>query len=286
MKSRSIFIIKTIVSIILVVFLGTLGLDAADHRGNLSESMLGKFISGDDSGNICPAGMVLVDNGERGFCIDRYEVSPGGKCLYNEPKNKMESQANIDMPGCMPVSEAGSVPWIKITQNQAVRACAKAGKRLPSNSEWQAAVMGTPDKGSSWGAEDCHVNGNWPESPGRSGSGEKCASYVGAFDMIGNVWEWVTETVADGRREGIELPESGYVGEINEDAIPTISTTSPTDIYYGDRLWIKKEGTRGVARGGYWNNGADAGEYSFYIVTPPSEAGSGIGFRCVKSLNK
>ncbi len=49
-----------------------------------------------------------------------------------------------------------------------------------------------------------------------------------------------------------------------------------------DYLWIKKKGVRGIARGGYWANGAEAGVYAMYLVSPTSFAGDGIGFRCVK----
>ena len=45
------------------------------------------------------------------------------------------------------VSLAGVTPSARITWFQAQAACANAGKRLPTNAEWQVAVAGTPDPG-------------------------------------------------------------------------------------------------------------------------------------------
>jgi formylglycine-generating enzyme required for sulfatase activity len=233
--------------------------------------------------SLCPDNMVFVPGSKGGFCIDKYEDSAGPKCPSADPASDQESGSNIDAPDCQAVSAAGAIPWRNLTQIQAVDLCAKAGKRLPTSEEWFAATLGTPDKNSGWGSDDCQVNNNWSQQPGPTGSGKNCVSYVGAYDMIGNVWEWVNGTTNNGVYDNIKLPDNGYVQSVSPDGLPlTTDPDNPADAYKDDYSWIKFEGVRGIARGGYWANGADAGQYSFYAVTEPNVSAIGVGFRCVK----
>ena len=147
--------------------------------------------------------------------------------------------------------------------------------------------MGTVDKDSNWEEKDCQVDNNWPNQPGLTGSGENCISSFGVYDTIGNVWEWVDETVVNGKYNNTDLPKEGYITELDSNSIPTNSQINNGDENYNnDYMWIKTTGVRAMARGGYWNNQKKAGKYSFYLVPPPSFAGDGVGFRCVKSVNK
>jgi len=101
--------------------------------------------------------------------------------------------------------------------------------------------------------------------------------------MIGNVWEWSEETLEDGKFSGVEVPKSGYIKAFSDMSIPSETQIDKGDPNYNnDYFWMKKTGVRGVARGGYWNNQKEAGIYSTYMVVPPSFAGVGVGFRCVK----
>src|SRR5439155_21115990 len=75
---------------------------------------------------------------------------------------------------------------------QAVAACRNAGRRLLSNVEWQAAALGTPDPGAAPGSEDCNTKSAGTDL---TGARAQCVSNVGAFDLVGNVWEWVAEWV-------------------------------------------------------------------------------------------
>ena len=56
------------------------------------------------------------------------------------------------------VSLPGVPPSANLTWFQAQAACENARKRLPSNAEWQAAVIGTPDPGPDNGTTDCNTN--------------------------------------------------------------------------------------------------------------------------------
>lgn len=233
--------------------------------------------------SLCPDNMVFVPGSMGGFCIDKYEDSAGAKCPMANPSSDVDSQANIDDVNCQAVTTAGAIPWRNLTQIQAVNLCAKAGKRLPTSEEWFAASLGTPDISSGWGADDCQVNNNWSQQPGFTGSGKNCVSYAGAYDMVGNVWEWVKGEIVDGVYGKMKMPDNGYVQAVNPDGLPTqTDADNPGKLYGNDYLWIKHEGERGIARGGYWANGDQAGQYSFYAVTEPNISAVGVGFRCVK----
>lgn len=267
------FFSRQFLIIAISVIVTSVGIKAADEITNGSSQA---------GGNMCPDDMVPVLSAKGNFCIDKFEASVGEKCANMNPQSELESKANLDKNSCAPVSSAGQNPWRFISQNQASLACARAGKRLPTNQEWQQAALGTADASDSWTAEDCHVANNWSAQPGVTGSGNKCLSSAGAYDMIGNLWEWTDGTVYEGQFNEKTLPESGYVSAVSQDALPSETSSEANESYYQDYLYLKKTGTRAIARGGYWNNKAEAGVYAAYIVSLPSYAEAGIGFRCVK----
>jgi formylglycine-generating enzyme required for sulfatase activity len=227
--------------------------------------------------------MVYVTFNKGNFCIDKYENSLSDQCQFINPTDTSQSQTNIGDKACQSLSVGGGTPWINITQEQAMLACTKAGKRLPTNAEWQAAALGTPDKSTDWNQDDCQVDKNWSAQPGATGSGKNCLSFVGAYDMIGNVWEWVDGTIDNNTFAGRQLPPEGYIQSMNmNDDLPAETASTSNSTLYNDYFWVKDSKTRGLIRGGYWANKADAGQYSAYAVFLPSDYGTTIGFRCVK----
>ncbi len=98
--------------------------------------------------------------------------------------------------GCTDVfamSLLGETPSAFITWFQAQQACKNSGKRLPLNAEWQAAVAGTPDPRPDNGTTDCNTASTFAVAP--TGSRSSCVSVDGAFDMVGNLLEWVADWV-------------------------------------------------------------------------------------------
>ena len=275
-------IFKSLIISVIALFLLTIGIDAADHYDNFSQSMIGKIVGNKPAGP-CPTDMIFIPTDKGGFCIDAYEASPGKDCPNQEVIDQLQSRDNVNAQTCAAQSATGKKPWRFISQTQAMTACAKAGKRLPSNEEWYLASLGTPDLEKQWSVDDCHVSNNWSEQPGLTGSGKNCVSASGAFDMVGNVWEWVKGEINDGVYEGKTLPESGNIMSVDVNGVSVETNQDKPDANFNsDYFWVKNSGLRGMARGGYWDNGAGAGVYAMYLVSPPSFAGNGVGFRCAK----
>jgi formylglycine-generating enzyme required for sulfatase activity len=90
------------------------------------------------------------------------------------------------------VSLPSAIPSGRITWFQAQEACANAGKRLPTNAEWQVGANGTPDPGPDNGTTDCN---SATGSVSLTGARSSCVSARGAFDMVGNLAEWVADWV-------------------------------------------------------------------------------------------
>lgn len=161
------------------------------------------------------------------------------------------------------VSVPGVVPSAHLTWFQAQIACENAGKRLPSNAEWQGAVVGTPDSGPDNGTTDCNTDSAGAPTP--TGSRASCVSARGAFDMVGNLAEWVADWV----------PRSTACGTWSAGASPT-----------GDHQCVGGAATTGepgaLLRGSFYNADTGAGPLAIDSRAAPSAASGSLGFRCAR----
>jgi formylglycine-generating enzyme required for sulfatase activity len=93
----------------------------------------------------------------------------------------------------------GSHPVVWVSMEDAKAYASWAGKRLPTEAEWQKAAQGTDGRTWPWGnfydsskanmdSDDTKAVGTYPDG----------ASPFGCLDMAGNVWEWTDSRESDG----------------------------------------------------------------------------------------
>jgi formylglycine-generating enzyme required for sulfatase activity/serine/threonine protein kinase len=256
----------------------------------------GKFFMGsddkDDAKDERPAHQVTLSP----YCIDVTEVtvaqykqcSDRGECKRGPRENEWP---NIDAhdkkiydPLCNIRDPEGKAnhPINCLDWDLANEFCHAAGKRLPTEAEWEFATRGSdgrkypwgddaPTKGGrlnacgkecvAWGKKNqADVDPMYPADDGFPntapvGSFPKGASPFGLQDVVGNVWEWVGD----------------YYGPYaaGKDVDPKGPAT----------------GTDRVIRGGAWN-GSDPTwvKPTFRFKSDPSLRSHGIGMRCAKDL--
>lgn len=182
----------------------------------------------------------------------------------------IEDYVNAGCPktgnGCMDVyavSISGVKPSQFINWFQASAVARNSGKRLPTNAEWQAAALGTPD------TADCNFSSS---GPALTGALTKCVSNVGAFDMVGNLWEWVADWV----------PLSTVPGETHC-AAALFSGTGDDNCLVGAST---SEGPGALIRGGAFNSGTKAGVFAVFGGVTPDYSNNAdppvIGFRAAR----
>jgi formylglycine-generating enzyme required for sulfatase activity len=152
-------------------------------------------------------------------------------------------------------------------------ACSRAGKRLPKSDEWYTFAVGTPDD-----ETKCNIN---TSTVAKTGSQKQCMAATGVFDAIGNAWEWTQDDVINGQYQGRTLPDAGYVTQVDAHGVATLTSVSPSELFYKDYFWSAKEGAFGILRGGFYGSKDDAGVYAVQAQTVPTLSGTAIGFRCV-----
>lgn len=129
-----------------------------------------------------------------GFYIDKYEVT-------NEQYKKFVDATGYKTPqhweGKNFPSGKGKHPVVWVTWEDANAYAKWAGKRLPTEAEWEKAARGTDGRFFPWGNKfERRVSNTDETGKGETtavGSYKKGVSPYGCFDMAGNVWEWTSD---------------------------------------------------------------------------------------------
>jgi len=222
-----------------------------------------------------------------GYWIDKTEVTNAMYAAFlNERGNQSEGGSTWLDAGdedvrigqvngtWQPDSGYADHPVVEVSWYGAAAYCEWAGRRLPTEAEWEKASRGTEGQIYPWGnyeitgdlANYCDTNceyDDWKDSTENDGYTETApvgsypsgASPYGALDMAGNVWEWVADW---------------YGGEYYD----TSTASNPTG---------PATGTYRVLRGGSWYHPPSLLRSAYRLRSVPDDAWNLNGFRCARS---
>jgi formylglycine-generating enzyme required for sulfatase activity len=199
-----------------------------------------------------PAHTVLVE----AFKIDKFEVTNEQfEMLVKETGYVSDAEkAGDSMTWRTFAKDRPRHPVVKVSWNDAVAYCKWAGKRLPTEAEWEKAARGTDGRIYPWGHEWDATKANTKEGEYRGttavGSFPDGASPYGVMDMAGNVAEWTADWYK---------------------AYPGSDFASP---YFGEKYR--------VIRGGGWFSDKESVRTTERSASSVTLANDDVGFRCVK----
>jgi formylglycine-generating enzyme required for sulfatase activity len=209
-------------------------------EGSMVSIPAGEFTMGSQDGDADerPAHKVQVN----AFSMDVYEVtvrqyaeflraegfnSPLDWKTMNQPTHQKYPVANVD--------------WA-----DAAAYCKWAGKRLPTEAEWEKAARGTDGRLYPWGNDPpTPLHANYGKTGSHNyealapvGTFENGKSPYGIYDMAGNVWEWVsdwydTDYYKNSPQQNPEGPPTGGFKVIRGGAW----NTSARNLRSSDRYW-------------------------------------------------
>ena len=187
------------------------------------------------------------------FWIDKTEVS-------NAMYEKCVADGVCQSTGNSGADFTGSnQPVVGVSWHDASAYCEWAGRRLPSEAEWEKAARGMDGRIYPWGNESPDSSLlNYSYDVGRPtevGNYPVGASPYGALDMAGNVWEWVGDRY-----------DSDYYSQS-----PERNPTGP------------ESGSTRVLRGGSWGASQDFVRSAYRGGNTPDNRNNSIGFRCALS---
>jgi formylglycine-generating enzyme required for sulfatase activity len=217
----------------------------------------GKFQMGDDEWS--PKREVYVD----AFYMDKYEVSLS---LYAAFLNATDSKLKPEYWSDINLATQGTLPVVGVNWHEAEAYCRWAGKRLPTEAEWEKAARGTDGRLYPWGENEPIASlANFGKDSSKPfveslepvTSHESGKSPWGIYNLAGNAAEWVADWYDEGFTKG--------------------AVWNPTGPAAGDGK---------VLRGGSWSDASNALGTARRFHVNPDDRADDRGFRCVQDLPK
>jgi len=264
---------------------------AGPMSGEMVYVPAGNFTMGSTTGNSNeqPVHTVFIDV----FWIDKYEVTnaefkrfmdAGGyttQAFWSPAGWSQRQSSGWTQPEFWATGENHSGPaWpgfpvVGVSWYEAEAYANFVGKRLPTEAEWEKAARGADERTYPWGSSidggranywasgDPYDNNSTPVGfyDGRSHPAPlfqtaDSPSPCGAYDMAGNVFEWVKDWY-----------QSDYYS-----VSPSSNPPGPVS------------GASRVLRGGAWNYGPSYLRSAYRGYAPPGSRNCGYGFRCARTL--
>jgi len=228
----------------------------------------GEFLMGSEaSDDEKPVQRIYLDT----YYIDKYEVTNLQFCVFLNERGNQEKDGvlwlNIDSSSCLieyqngqyqPKSGYEHHPVIYVNWYGARAYVEWAGKRLPTEAEWEKSARGgLAGKTYPWGEGIDSQKANCDYTVGETTLvGDYPPNGYGLFDMAGNVWEWCFD---------------GY----DENYYATSSSRNPQGS--ADSPWR-------VRRGGDWMDSLTSARCANRGYAVPWHRDDNLGFRCVQSV--
>jgi sulfatase modifying factor 1 len=201
------------------------------------------------------------------FYMDIYEVTNAKYKAFCDATSRAypDDYGFIGMPNYFTNIDYVNYPVVMVSWDDARAYAAWAGKRLPTEAEWERAAKGNADNRQwPWGDTWVAANANTSDNPADGypytspvGSYPNGVSPAGCYDMSGNVWEWCEDDWHD-----------NYIG-------------APTD----GGAWVDNpSGSFRAGRDGSWSYyGGAIARCANRTYNDPSSRHGRIGFRCAKT---
>ena len=209
----------------------------------------GEFMMGSNDGrdDEQPVHLVRI---MRGFWLGKHEVTNAQYRAFCDATGREFPSAS---------DQGDNHPVVMVSWDEAKAYCDHYGLRLPTEAEWEYAARGPEGRRYPWGDEWDPGKLCWYANTGPGnrtfpvGSFPAGASWRGALDMAGNVWEWCADWFGE-----------GYYG------------TSPVEDPQGPAT-----GEERLLRGGSWIDSPGHCRSAGRGSGNPRGLGYGVGFRCV-----
>lgn len=208
------------------------------------------------------------------YWIDQHEVTNAmyAKCVESGACAPPRNFRSFTRPTYYNDPKYADFPVVYVTRDDANTYCEWAGRRLPTEAEWEMAARTLEDP-YPWRDSD-----TVPPSPALlnfkpSGIGDTVAvmSYpagatiTGIYDLAGNVWEWVADPYDPNYYN--QSPRLDPQGPPNSAGPPDACNTAAC----------------GVLRGGSWDSDADQVRVTMRLVYGAQDTRDAFGFRCVRN---
>lgn len=207
----------------------------------------------------------ILDGGYQNF---RWWFSEGWEVVNREPWRaplywELHDNEWIirDFSGLTPAIDKKNEPVCHVSYFEASAYAKWAGKRLPTEAEWEKAARGDGKRDFPWGNQSPELmranlleNGLWSVAP--VGAFPDGATAAGCQQMIGDVWEWTTSDYA---------PYPGFKSEFDE---------------YNDKWFVNQK----VLRGGSFATPQLHIRTTYRNFFHAHERWMSSGFRCAKDL--